>query len=61
MVAGGTYLAQLCYAREKSIKIGIVPHMLMVILGIASYGAFIWGLVEAYDAIKTGLRNNGAG
>ena len=55
MLSGATYLSQWLYAREKTEKAGFVMNLVCIALGLASYGTFIWGLVEAYDKIKTGL------
>jgi hypothetical protein len=52
IASGSTYLGQLFYSGSKSWKqrIGFVLHILTVVLGLFSYGLFIWGIIIAYKA-----------
>jgi hypothetical protein len=52
MASGSTYLSQWLYASQKQWQkiTGFWLNMLAIVLGLASYGLFIWGTVRAYDA-----------
>jgi len=50
MASGGTYLSQWFYAKPKCEKVGVVLNIFVVLLGLASYGFFIWGTIVAYKA-----------
>jgi hypothetical protein len=50
--SGATYLSQWLYAEEskRAVRAGFWFNMLAIVLGLTSYGLFIWGLVRSYDA-----------
>lgn len=50
MASGFTYLSQLFYAGLKPymIKIGLTFNILSILLGLSSYGIFMWGMYSAY-------------
>ncbi|MDZ7754658.1 MAG: hypothetical protein U5S82_24145 [Gammaproteobacteria bacterium] len=50
LTSGFTYLSQWFYASDKpwSRKTGWVLNIACIILGLAAYGTFIWGAVDAY-------------
>ena len=52
ITSGFTYLSQWFYAGESSWKIttGFWLNISAIVLGLSSYGVFIWGMCEAYTA-----------
>lgn len=52
MASGFTYLSQWFYAGQTNWKriTGLTCNILAIIMGLASYGLFIWGITKAYDA-----------
>ena len=52
VASGSTYLSQWFYAGSKSWKqqTGFWFNILAIVLGLASYGLFIWGAIRAYKA-----------
>lgn len=55
ITAGATYLSQWFYASEFnwSRKIGFWLNILCIVLGLASYGIFVWGIYSAYGFFMT--------
>ncbi len=53
VTSGATYLSQLLYAdrRPWARKIAVTLHILSVVLGIASYVLFSWGVLATYHAL----------
>jgi len=52
MASGSTYLSQFFYADSElwKQKTGLVLNILAIVLGLSSYGLFIWGTIIAYKA-----------
>ncbi len=52
VTSGLTYLSQWLYASPRPLarKAGFVINMLCIVLGLASYGFFAWGLFTTYRA-----------
>lgn len=52
--SGFTYLSQWFYAsnRNRCQMIGWALNILCIVLGLAAYGAFIWGAVDAYAGFQ---------
>jgi len=52
LASGSTYLSQGFYASSKKLqkKIGFWLNLLSIILGLISYGFFIYGTIRAYNA-----------
>ena len=50
VASGATYLSQWFYAKSKCEKVGYTLNMFVVLLGLASYGFFIWGAIVTYKA-----------
>lgn len=52
ITSGLTYLSQWFYAEDKKWKaaVGYWLNIVAIILGLSSYGVFIWGMCEAYAA-----------
>lgn len=48
--SGFTYLSQWFYTSDKSwcLMIGWILNIVCIILGLAAYGIFIWGAIDAY-------------
>ena len=55
ITAGLTYLSQWFYAHDTkaSIRTGFILNIIIIILGLASYGFFIWGMCVTYENFKT--------
>jgi hypothetical protein len=55
VTSGLTYLSQWFYAstRPWARKVGFGLNMLSILLGISSYGFFVWGLFDTYRAFIT--------
>lgn len=53
LTSGLTYLSQWLYARDGTMtqKVGFVLNLLCVLIGLASYVFFIWGLFVTHRAI----------
>lgn len=54
LVSGGTYLSQLCYSHDWNVW-GTIFNVVVIVFGIASYGAFAWGALSAYHAFSNPL------
>ena len=52
ITSGLTYLCQWFYAGEsrRKSKAGFAFNIAAIVLGLCSYGVFIWGVCEAYAA-----------
>jgi hypothetical protein len=50
LTSGATYLSQWLYYEPKTIKWGALFNYLCILLGLGSYGCFIWGLASSYFA-----------
>ena len=46
--AGSTYLSQLFYTDESSLRAGKIFHAIAILLPILSYVTFAWGVYKAY-------------
>ena len=53
VTAGLTYITQWLYARPKTIKLGFAANIGCILLGIISYGSFVWGLYRTYALLTT--------
>ncbi|WP_273453293.1 hypothetical protein [Nevskia ramosa] len=55
MTSGFTYLSQWFYAgaRPLALKIGFGLNILTIVLGISSYGLFVWGLLATYRVLAS--------
>jgi hypothetical protein len=53
ITSGFTYLSQWLYASEyqPARKTGFVFNIICIILGLSSYGFFLWGLFSTYNAL----------
>ncbi|MES1950513.1 hypothetical protein S4A8_06628 [Salinisphaera sp. S4-8] len=54
IVSGFTYLSQWFYNSERawSVKVGFGLNITSIVLGLSSYGAFVWGMVSAAEAFQ---------
>jgi hypothetical protein len=54
ITSGITYLSQWFFAspRNATQRIGFVLNIVAIVLGLSSYGAFIWGMNVAYQAFR---------
>ncbi|TLF44794.1 hypothetical protein FEI13_18615 [Halomonas urmiana] len=54
LVSGFTYLSQWFYAskRDWCQMTGWFMNILCIVLGLAAYGAFIWGAIDAYTGFQ---------
>lgn len=52
LASGFTYFSQMFYASNKPwcYKLGLLLHMFVILLGLSSYGFFVWGSIRAYWA-----------
>jgi len=55
VTSGFTYLSQWLYAstRPWARKVGFAFNVLCILLGLLSYGFFVWGLLDAYHSFIT--------
>lgn len=55
VTSGFTYLSQWLYASPslRTQKCGFGLNLLTILLGVTSYGFFIWGMCVAYSAFRT--------
>ena len=56
VTSGVTYLSQWFYAAENSAwkgKIGFWLNIGAIILGLSSYGFFVWGMCRAYSGFQS--------
>lgn len=55
MTSGFTYLSQWFYAGDtpSKVKAGFVLNLLAILLGLSSYGFFVWGMCRAYQGFAS--------
>ncbi|MDQ7073427.1 MAG: hypothetical protein Q9N32_08265 [Gammaproteobacteria bacterium] len=55
VTSGFTYLSQWLYASEhkSAVTAGFVFNIICIVLGLSSYGFFLWGLFSTYGSLST--------